>query len=107
MSYATQFKNHAGQYGVTTDFVLQDGNLVVGRQQDITPFIEAAKLQRTEGVVGTSDIKFAGRIPDVEVEKYCNENGVSYSEFVSNPVHVKRYMNDPNNKLLRVWTGHL
>ena len=92
---------------VDTKIVLQDGNLVVGRSQDCTAIVEMAHQQRVAGNVGSSDMKFAGRIPDVEVEKYCNTYGVSYAEFIGNPVHVKAWLNNPDNKHYRIWEGRV
>lgn len=34
-------------------------------------------------------------VPAFIVEKYCNDRGIAYSEFMNNPVHATNMMNDP------------
>lgn len=91
--------------GVQTKMGIQDGALITGTVQDCTPILEDAKARHREGMHGTSEFKHAMRIPSVVVETYCNVNGVAFSEFMQNPVHVKRMLNDPALKDLRIWDG--
>lgn len=90
-----------------TRIFTQDGNLVVGRSQDCTPILEDAKRRHQDGHHGTADVKHAARIPNVIVEKYLNENGITFHEFMGNPVHIKRLVEHPDNSLFRIWKGRL
>lgn len=91
--------------GVETHMALQDGALITGTVQDCTAVLEDAQARHKVGYHGTSELKHAARIPSVVIERYCNVNGVEYSEFMQNPVHLKRVLNDPALKLFRIWPG--
>ncbi len=93
--------------GVQTQMGLQDGKLVTGSVQDCTPILEDAKARNRAGFHGTSEMKHAMRIPAVVVETYCNLQGIEFSEFMQNPVHVKRMLNDPDLRDLRIWEGRV
>ena len=91
--------------GVETHMALQDGALVTGTVQDCTPILEDAKARHNVGFHGTSELKHAARLPVVVIEQYCNTQGVEFSEFMQNPVHMKRVLNDPALKSFRIWPG--
>jgi hypothetical protein len=52
-------------------------------------------------------MKLAARIPNVIVEKYCNDNKISFREFMGNREHVRRVLNDPSLSHFRVWPGRV
>lgn len=91
--------------GVQTHMAMQDGALVTGTVQDCTAIHEDAKARHNVGFHGSSDMKHAARIPNVVIETYCNVHGVEFSEFMQNPVHLKRVLNDPALKNFRIWPG--
>jgi hypothetical protein len=90
-----------------SDIMVKDDTLIVVASQDCTAIAEACKVQQIEGVTGTSDMKLAGRIPDIFVEKYLNDNHITFREFMNNPEHAKRILNDPAMAHFRVWKGKL
>jgi hypothetical protein len=92
---------------LSTSFAEHDGKMIIGQTQDCTPIVERAKALHNAGEFGSSEMKHAATIPDVILNKYMNETGVSYAELMSNPVHFKRICNDPDNKMFRVWPGRL
>lgn len=92
---------------VQTWMAEEDGKTVFKRSQDCTPIVEQCKEMQAIGATGSSEMRWAGRIPKAEVEKYLNDNGITFREFCGDPVHVQRYMNNPDHKLLRIWTGRL
>src|SRR5690349_18336975 len=92
---------------VQTWMAEEDGKTIFKRSQDCTPIVEQCKEMQAIGAVGSSEMRWAGRIPKAEVEKYLNDNGIDFAEFCQNPVHVKRYLNNPDHSLLRIWTGRL
>ena len=91
--------------GVQTHIALEDGNLITGTVQDCTPILEDAKARHNAGFHGTSELKHAARIPSVVIETYCNVAGIDFSEFMQNPAHIKRVLNDPALKDFRIWPG--
>jgi len=83
------------------------GTLSIQTLQDCTPIAELCKTQQREGVTGTSEMKLAARIPDVMVTAYCNNNNITFSEFINNREHVRRIVNDPAMAHFRVWQGRI
>jgi len=49
----------------------------------------------------------AASIPFVIVEKYCNENNVTFQDFMNSQDHKKRLLNNPANSAFRVWKGQV
>lgn len=91
---------------LATSIFAQDDKLVIGRSQDCTPILEDAKRRHKEGHHGTSDVKHAARLPSVIIEKYCNEQGITFAEFMRDPVHIKRVVQHPDNSMFRIWKGN-
>ncbi len=91
--------------GVATQIIIADDKMHIGRSQDCTPIAELAHAMHKEGMHGSSDMRHAAKLPLVIVEKYCNENGITFSEFMSNQTHIRRMCNDPDNKMFRIWHG--
>jgi hypothetical protein len=84
-----------------------DGYLTTGTVQDCTAIAEQMKAMHNSGDFGSSDMRYAGRIPNVFVEKYCNDNGITFHEFMTNREHVKRLINDPALADFRVYKGRV
>jgi len=82
---------------------IDDDKLITGTVQDCTPIYEDATRRRNEGMTGTKEMRHAARFPAVLVEKYCNENGVTFHEFMGNKVHVRRMLGDPALMGFRIW----
>jgi len=91
--------------GVTSRVTLQGGALVSETIQDCTPILEDAIKRHNEGLHGSSDMKHAARIPAVIVEKYCNDNGITYRDFMNGREHIRRMLNDPSLSYFRIWKG--
>jgi|ERR1043165_5972052 hypothetical protein len=104
--HAIQSRRRAAQ-ALTTSFAEYDGKVFIGQSQDCTPIAEWAKEQRAIGAIGGRDMRHAARIPNVIIEKYCNENGVRFAEVMRDPVHIKRICNDSANAMFRIWPGRL
>jgi hypothetical protein len=87
-----------------TTITSQDGQLIVARSQDCQPVLEhvAAMKELTDQ---TGDLRYVGEIPHVIIEKYLNERGISFHEFMQGDEHIKRILNSSDYKKLRVWEG--
>lgn len=92
---------------LNTSIHFEEGRLIAQTSQDCTPIAEFAKAQHNAGYHGSSEVKHAASIPLVIVEKYCNDNGVSFPEFMANPVHIKRVVEHPDNAAFRIWKGRI
>ncbi len=90
-----------------TRLSLVDGALVVQNTQQCTPIAEYATRLHNEGLHGSSDMKHAGEIPNVIIEAYCAQNGITFEEWCRNKEHVRRLLNDPAVSAFRPWKGRL
>lgn len=88
----------------TTRISVVDGLMVVKRSQDCTVIADHCKALNNE-TEQRGDVRLAARLPEVVVERYCNENGITFGEFVGNPEHIRRVCNDPALAAFRVWPG--
>lgn len=83
-----------------------DGLMVVNRSQDCTAIADGCKALANE-TEQRGEVRLAARLPDVIVERYCNDNGITLGEFVGNPEHIRRVCNDPALAAFRVWPGRI
>ena len=98
----------SGFAGVETVIKLDgEGSLVTGTIQDCTAILENAKARNREGLHGSNDMKLAAEFPFVIVEKYCNDNGITFREFMGSEAHKKRLLNDPDLSYFRIWKGRI
>lgn len=81
--------------------------LHVQRVQDVEPILEHAKARASSGLTGSADYWHMAELPMVIVEKYCNENGITFAEFMANTEHVRRMVNDPALAAFRVHGGRM
>lgn len=99
--------NAPSQRAMNTTLKEEDGRLIIANSQDCTSIAEHCKALHNDGQHGSGEMRHAALIPLVIVEKYCNDNGVSFREFMGNPVHIKRMCNDPDNAMFRIWKGDI
>lgn len=90
-----------------TTFQTENDRLYVGRTQDCTTIAEYTKAAHNEGLHGSSEMRHAAKIPLVIVEKYCNETGITFEEFMGSEKHLKSVVENPDNKVFRIWPGRL
>lgn len=62
---------------------------------------------RAIGETGSKDMKLAASVPGIFIQKYLNDNGVTFAQFMREPKHVDRLLSDPALAAFRVWTGRL
>lgn len=90
-----------------TTLKTQDDRLYVGRTQDCTTIAEYAKALHNEGHHGSSEMRHAAKIPLVIVEKYCNERGITFEQFMNDDAHLKAVVENPDNAMFRIWKGRI
>lgn len=86
---------------------VNDGVMTVASSQDCTAIAERCKRLHSEGIHGTPEMKYAGSIPDVFVNKYLTDNNITFAQFVKEPEHCRRILNDPAMTHFRVWKGRI
>lgn len=102
-----------------TQFAAQDGNIhsrdvehgdegsVLVREQYVGDIRDHCIARHNEGHHGTKDMRLMASLPVVVIEHYCNINQVSFREFMNNPEHVKRMVNDPALADFRIAPGRM
>ncbi len=83
---------------------LEDGRLIAERVQDCTSIAEHCGRLRAE-TEQRGEMRLAARIPDVIVERYINDRGITFAEFLRDPAHARALLNDPALAAFRVWEG--
>lgn len=91
--------------GIETRIHIHDGSATFERVQDCTAIAEHTKALSREGIHGSSEMRHAASFPMVVVEKYINNTGITFQEFMGNPVHLKTMLSDPDLAAFRVWGG--
>lgn len=84
-----------------------DGALTFERVQDVEPILKFAHNQRVSGDVGSSEMRHAASLPMVLVEAFCNDEKITFQEFMGNPKYVERMVNDPALRAFRIWEGRV
>lgn len=51
--------------------------------------------RQNSGVTGSKDLPHLAEFPAELVEKYLADNGITFHEWMNNPVHVRRMLQDP------------
>ena len=62
---------------------------------------------RGVGATGSKDMKHVARVPGFIVQKYINDNKLTFAQFMRDPVHADRMLADPALKAFRVWEGRV
>lgn len=84
------------------------GDFAITRHQDVSKHLEFAKgVRNADGMKQSSDMKLAAEFPDVVVENYLAQTGITFREFLANPEHVQRMLNDPALSGFRIWEGRV
>lgn len=85
----------------------EDGKTIFERVQDCTPIAERTKALHNGGHHGSSEMKHAASLPFVLVERYCNDNGITFHEFCTGQEHIRRMLNDQALSAFRIWKGRV
>lgn len=62
---------------------------------------------RGVGATGSKELKHAARIPWFIIQKYLNDNGITFAEFSRDMTHANRMLADPALSAFRIWEGKL
>ncbi len=92
---------------IATRPVFVGEQLFVQRTQDCTPIAERAKEMHRAGMHGSSEVKLAASIPNIMIEKYCLDHGITYREWCVDEAHIRRMLEDPALAHFRIWPGKI
>lgn len=90
---------------IRTNIHAEGENIIFNRTQDCMPIVAQVNTMRQQGALGDKEMRHAARFPMVIVEKYINDKGITFREFMGDPSHVKVMMSDPALSSFRVWEG--
>lgn len=81
----------------TTFCPIGDDQFAIVRTQDVEPVLEQAKklAAETTGRSKSGDLHHAAEFPMVIIEKYLSDNNVTFEQFMADPEHVRRMLQDP------------
>ena len=88
-----------------TQIHVADDVMTVVATQDCVPIAEWAKERHNTGAHGSNEFRHAARIPQVMVEKYLNDNNITYREWSTDKAHIRRMLQDPALQAFRIWKG--
>jgi hypothetical protein len=88
-------------------WVENDDGAQVVREQYVGDIRDYCIARHNEGHHGDKDMKLMASFPAVVIEHYCNVNGITFREWMNNPEHVKRMVNDPALADFRIAPGRM
>lgn len=62
---------------------------------EIHGIADYCKARQNEGLTGSKDMPVLAEYPAALVEKYINDAGITFAEWMRNPEHVRRMLRDP------------
>jgi len=92
---------------IDTSVVFRGDEAFIKRTQDCTPVAERAKEMHRAGMHGSSEVKLAASIPNILIEQYCLDNGITYREWCCDEAHIRRMLADPALAHFRIWPGQI
>jgi len=85
--------------GLKNEFVTEDNKHIYHTTQDVKPVLEAVK-NYSEMQPG-KEFRHVAEIPMVIYQKMLREGSIKDKK------HLKKWLNDPDNKMFRVWKGKI
>ena len=104
---------------MVTEFAPIDGNVhtklvdhgkegaMIVREQYVGDIVENCTARRNEGYHGFKDFRLMASIPPLIIENYCTVTQVSFREFMNNPEHIRRIVNDSTYSVFRIAPGRM
>lgn len=73
--------------------------------ENVKGVMEVCKSLQSSGLTGDKEMKHLAEFPGWIIQKYCDINGIAWSEWFQNPVHARRMLNDPDLAYFRIDTS--
>jgi hypothetical protein len=93
----------------TMHYAEHDDTAAIQTQVDVTGILRANQFERSNQQMGHKSEVFnkVANIPYVAVTAWCKAQGLKYEEFFQDNKHLKRFLNDSDNKAWRTRTGKI
>lgn len=99
-----------GAYLSRTSFIESaddSDSLIIRHDMQFDGLVDLAKSMSNEGIHGSHEMKLVALFPPGLPEKCCEQWGISWAEFWSDPKWIKRMLNDPDLAYFRVAPGRV
>lgn len=73
----------------------------------VADYCKARQNSDLRGATGDKDMRVLAEIPGIIIQQYCNDHQVSFAEFMRNPEHANRMLNDPALSAFRIHRGRV
>lgn len=92
------------------DMIEEDGRIIDVATEDMATLRSVADTCQhlsNEGFTGTKDERVLAHVPDIVIEKWCTDHGVTFAELMGSHALTKRMLEDPDLAAFRVWKGRV
>jgi hypothetical protein len=79
--------------------------VVVQHTEWFPGLLDTVKHLHNTGQHGPKDFRCLMHVPGVVIEDWCNKQRISFDEFTRSDELRRRFLNDPDLSLFRVWKG--
>lgn len=87
------------------ELIHEDGgvrDLLYADMAQLHGIADYCKARQNEGLTGSKDMPVLAEFPAEIVEKYINDAGITFQEWMQNPEHVRRMLRDPALSAFRI-----
>ncbi len=70
-------------------------DLLYVNMNDLHAVADHCKAMHNQGLTGSKDMPKLAEFPAAIVEKYINDAGITFAEWMKNPEHVRKMLRDP------------
>jgi hypothetical protein len=74
-------------------------------KEDIQIVADHCQALRSAGMTGNKDDKYVMTADSFTIMNWCNKWGIPYHKFWSDNDIVDKFLDDPDNKVFRIWEG--
>lgn len=98
------------------ELILQDDLIVDQASEDMDALravadrckaLQSCGLTKLRQLPGELEVRVLAEVPGIIVEKWCNDHGIAFDEFMRDPALQTRMLNDPELRYFRVSPGRV
>jgi hypothetical protein len=82
-----------------------DDKLVFECEERFDGLVDRCKERQNTRQFGDSELPLLAEVPGIVIYDYCIRNGVTWREFMTEPAHARRMLNDPALAYFRIKPG--
>lgn len=74
---------------------------------DIKAVADFAQDRANAGLLGDKDFKHAASVPAFIIQKYCDDKGIVWREFMNNQAMINSFLDSEYCTPFRIWKGRI